>query len=70
MVLTGMKTTGNFATSTWRHVQDSSGFSFFDGHGEVRKWDPLDPYFISNAPATSGEFGRILGTLRGKRYDN
>jgi prepilin-type N-terminal cleavage/methylation domain-containing protein len=66
----GMKTTGNFATSSWRHAQDSSAFSFFDGHGEVRKWDPLDPYFVSNAPATSGGFGRILGTLRGKRYDN
>jgi len=54
--------TGQYVMPTrlsYRHGGDAVNFTFFDGHGERRKYDP----------ALTGGFGPLLGPMRGKNYD-
>ncbi len=52
----------------WRHLNTSAGISFLDGHAEARKWDPNCPYSKPNAPYHGG-FGKLIGPLRGQKFD-
>jgi prepilin-type N-terminal cleavage/methylation domain-containing protein len=65
----GMTYVSHVRDSRWRHVGDSSAFTFLDGHGEIRTWDKADPWSIAYLPWYQGGFGRLIGPLRGKRYD-
>ena len=55
--------------SQWRHFNTSVNFAFFDGHAQTRKWDPQDPYATPLFPHHQGGFGKLLDTLRGRKYD-
>ncbi len=66
----GMIFVGGWATSRWRHNNNSTIFSFFDGHAEVRAWDAVDPYALQLGATYNGGFGQLIGPLRGFRYDN
>jgi prepilin-type N-terminal cleavage/methylation domain-containing protein/prepilin-type processing-associated H-X9-DG protein len=53
----------------YRHSREQTNFSFLDGHGETRKWDPNDPYSAPYGTYYWGGFGKIMGPLRGERWD-
>ncbi len=55
----------------WRHFSQSANFTFLDGHGETRKWNPADPYRQAGSPAAyyAGGFGYLIGPMRGRPYD-
>ena len=59
-----------WATSQWRHDSDTTVFSFFDGHAERRPWNVQDPYHTAYSSFYAGGFGKLIGPLRGFRYDD
>jgi prepilin-type N-terminal cleavage/methylation domain-containing protein/prepilin-type processing-associated H-X9-DG protein len=56
-------------TTTWRHMSDKVNISFFDGHGETRRFSATDPYAKTLSTFYFGGFGVVLGPLRSQRYD-
>jgi len=70
--LPGHNWIGNMHDNTrlsWRHMSDKTNFSFWDGHGELRRFNPTDQYSKTYVPFYYGGFGRLVGPMRGIRYD-
>ncbi len=68
MILTSA---GGFSQARWRHFQNSSNFSFLDGHAETRKFNLSDPYRGADVVnLLYGGFGYLVGPMRGKAYDD
>lgn len=56
--------------ASWRHLKTSTVFTFLDGHGETRKWNPVDPYRGPDVlPLFVGGFGKLVGQMRDRAYD-
>lgn len=58
---------GQPAGTNFRHNRDSVNFSFFDGHGERRKFREQDE---DNLYPTVPGFGDLVGPLRNNLHDN
>jgi len=56
------------AVKEFRHTNDSTNFTFLDGHAETRQF--AAPDYGGGKGGANGGFGPILGTMRGVKYDD